>query len=85
MREWPTVNVIAPGWFRTAQTEVRFQDPEWVASQEARISVGRTGVSTDLDGAVVFLASDASEYITGQLLFVDGGFTLGAMRSMATQ
>ena len=80
-----TVNVIAPGWFRTAQTEVRFQDPEWVASTEARLPVGRTGASTDLDGAVVFLASDASEYITGQLLFVDGGFTLGAMRSMATQ
>ncbi len=75
-----TANIIAPGWFRTAQTEVRFQDPEWVANQEARIPAGRTGDSTDLDGAVVFLASDASAYVTGQVLFVDGGFTLGAMR-----
>lgn len=74
-----TVNIIAPGWFRTAQNDILFQDPQWVASTEARIPVGRTGLPTDMDGAVIFLASDASAYITGQLLFVDGGFTTGAM------
>lgn len=78
-----TVNVVAPGWFRTAQTETRFQNPEWVASTAARIPAGRMGASTDLDGAVSFLASDAAEYVTRQLLFVDGGFTLGAMHGMS--
>jgi NAD(P)-dependent dehydrogenase (short-subunit alcohol dehydrogenase family) len=77
------VNVIAPGWFRTGQTEARFHNPEWVASTEARIPAGRIATSTDLDGAVVFLASDASEYVTGQLLFVDGGYTLGTVRSIS--
>ncbi len=77
-----TVNVLAPGWFRTAQNDILFRNPEWVASTEAKIPAGRTGSPTDLDGAVVFLASDASEYVTGQLLFVDGGFTIGAMRAM---
>jgi NAD(P)-dependent dehydrogenase (short-subunit alcohol dehydrogenase family) len=77
-----TVNVLAPGWFRTAQNDILFQNPDWVASTVAKIPAGRTGSSTDLDGTVVFLSSDASEYVTGQLLFVDGGFTIGAMRAM---
>ncbi len=77
-----TVNTLAPGWFRTAQTEILFQNPEWVAGTEARVPAGRLGAPTDLDGAVVFLASDASEYVTGQLLFADGGLTIGAMRPM---
>jgi NAD(P)-dependent dehydrogenase (short-subunit alcohol dehydrogenase family) len=76
-----TVNAIAPGWFRTAQTDILFQNPEWVASTEARIPAGRVGAPGDLDGAVVFLSSDAAEYVTGQLLFVDGGFTIGSMRA----
>jgi hypothetical protein len=58
------------------------QNPEWVASTEARIPAGRVGAVTDLDGAIVFLASDLSDYVTGQMLFVDGGFTIGAMRAM---
>jgi len=77
-----TVNVLAPGWFRTAQNDILFQNPDWVASTVAKIPAGRTGSSADLDGTVVFLSSDASEYVTGQLLFVDGGFTIGAMRAM---
>ncbi len=77
-----TVNIVAPGWFRTAQNDILFQNPDWVASTEARIPAGRTGLPNDMDGAVVFLASDASSYVTGQLLFVDGGFTIGAMSAM---
>jgi len=80
-----TVNVLAPGWFRTAQNAILFQNPEWVASTEAKIPAGRTGLPNDMDGAVVFLASDASAYVTGQLLFVDGGFTIGAMSAMPSK
>jgi NAD(P)-dependent dehydrogenase (short-subunit alcohol dehydrogenase family) len=77
-----TVNAIGPGWFRTAQNDVLFQNPDWVAHVTDKIPAGRTGLPNDMDGAVVFLASDASAYVTGQLLFVDGGFTIGAMRAM---
>jgi NAD(P)-dependent dehydrogenase (short-subunit alcohol dehydrogenase family) len=76
-----TVNAIAPGWFKTAQNAVLYEDPEWVANVVEKIPAGRTGLPNDMDGAVVFLASDAAEYVTGQLLFVDGGFTIGAMRA----
>jgi len=77
-----TVNAIGPGWFRTAQNDILFQNPEWVASVTNRIPTGRPGLPNDMDGAVVFLASDASAYVTGQLLFVDGGFTIGAMSAL---
>ncbi len=76
------VNVLAPGWFKTAQNAVLYEDPQWVARVIEKIPVGRSGLSHDMDGAVVFLSSDAAEYVTGQLLFVDGGFTIGAMRAM---
>ena len=74
-----TVNAIAPGWFRTAQTDGLFRNPDWVAGTVARIPAGRVGGAGDLDGAVVFLASDTAEYVTGQTLYVDGGFTIGSM------
>ncbi|RPI07570.1 MAG: glucose 1-dehydrogenase [Zetaproteobacteria bacterium] len=77
-----TVNAIAPGWFKTAQNAVMYEDPQWVASVIERIPAGRSGLPNDMDGAVVFLASDAAEYVTGQVLFVDGGFTIGAMRAV---
>jgi NAD(P)-dependent dehydrogenase (short-subunit alcohol dehydrogenase family) len=80
-----TVNAIAPGWFRTAQTDILFQDPDWVACTGARIPAGRMGSPGDLDGAVVFLGSDASEYVTGQLLFVDGGLTIVSNRVVPTK
>jgi gluconate 5-dehydrogenase len=73
-----TVNCLAPGWFHTVQTDVLFQSAEWVETVTARIPLGRTGVPGDLDGAVVFLAADASAYVTGQTLFVDGGATTGS-------
>ena len=80
-----TVNVLSPGWFRTAQNDVLFRNPEWVAHVTDKIPAGRTGQPNDMDGAVVFLASDASEYVTGQMLFVDGGFTIGAMQAMPSK
>ena len=77
-----TVNCLAPGWFRTDQNRVMYDDPAWVASLVERIPVGRPGRPTDLEGPVVFLASDASEYITGQTLLVDGGMSTGAFRAL---
>jgi len=77
-----TVNCLAPGWFRTDQNVVMYDDPEWVASLVERIPVGRPGSPTDLEGPVVFLASDASEYITGQTLLVDGGMSTGTFRAL---
>jgi NAD(P)-dependent dehydrogenase (short-subunit alcohol dehydrogenase family) len=77
-----TVNCLAPGWFRTDQNTVMYDDPDWVASLVDRIPVGRPGRPVDLEGPVVFLASDASEYITGQTLLVDGGMSTGAFRAL---
>ena len=77
-----TVNCLAPGWFRTAQNEVLFRDEEWVASVVERIPLRRTGTPDDLAGAVVFLASEASAYVTGQTLLVDGGATTGSIRTL---
>lgn len=68
------VNAIAPGYFRTGMTEPFFHDPvhrKWI---EARIPAGRVGTAEDLAGTVVFLASSASDYITGQTIVVDGGW-----------
>jgi 2-deoxy-D-gluconate 3-dehydrogenase len=68
------VNAIGPGYFRTQMTEPFFQDPvhnAWIAE---RIPLGRVGTPQDLAGTVVFLASSASDYITGQIVYVDGGW-----------
>jgi NAD(P)-dependent dehydrogenase (short-subunit alcohol dehydrogenase family) len=77
-----TVNCLAPGWFKTDQNSVMYEDPEWVAYLVDRIPVRRPGQPSDLEGPVVFLASDASEYITGQTLLVDGGMSTGAVRAL---
>jgi gluconate 5-dehydrogenase len=77
-----TVNCLAPGWFRTAQNNVMYEDAEWVAYLTERIPVKRPGLPNDLDGAVVFLASESSRYVTGQTLLVDGGISTGAMRAL---
>ena len=76
-----TVNCLAPGWFKTDQNRVLYDDDEWVAQLNERIPLRRPGGPADLDGAVVFLASDASEYVTGQTLLVDGGITTGSIRA----
>jgi len=77
-----TVNCLAPGWFRTDQNKVLFEDQEWLDYVRDRIPARRPGEPHDLDGAVVFLAAECSRYITGQTLLVDGGFTTGAVRAL---
>jgi NAD(P)-dependent dehydrogenase (short-subunit alcohol dehydrogenase family) len=80
-RHGVTVNCLAPGWFRTEQNKVLYEDAEWVEYLVDRIPVKRPGQPHDLDGAVVFLASEASGYVTGQTLLVDGGISTGSMRA----
>jgi NAD(P)-dependent dehydrogenase (short-subunit alcohol dehydrogenase family) len=70
-----TCNAIGPGFFPTALTAPVFADPELSARHAARTAIGRNGRLEDLHGAAVFLASPASDYITGQTLMVDGGYT----------
>jgi NAD(P)-dependent dehydrogenase (short-subunit alcohol dehydrogenase family) len=76
-----TVNCLAPGWFQTAQNRVLYEDKEWVDYLVGRVPLKRPGEPHDLDGAVVFLASESSRYITGQTLLVDGGISTGSMRA----
>jgi gluconate 5-dehydrogenase len=78
-----TVNCLAPGWFRTKQNAILYENEKWVEYITDRIPLKRAGQPNDLDGAVVFLASDASAYITGQTLLVDGGISTGATRATA--
>ena len=76
-----TVNCLAPGWFRTKQNQVLYENKAWVEYITDRIPAKRTGLPDDLDGAVVFLASESSRYITGQTLLVDGGVSTGATKA----
>ena len=68
------VNAIAPGYFATDNTERLRADPQRFAEISARIPAGRWGTPPDLAGAVVFLASPASQYMNGHVLVVDGGW-----------
>lgn len=77
-----TVNCLAPGWFRTDQNKVLYEDKEWVEYLCERIPVKRPGQLQDLDAAVVFLAAESSRYVTGQTLLVDGGISTGALRAL---
>ena len=76
-----TVNCLAPGWFETDQNRVLYQNSEWVSYLSDRIPLKRPGQPSDLDGAIVFLASEESRYVTGQTLLVDGGISTGAVRA----
>jgi len=76
-----TVNCLAPGWFKTEQNKVLYENQEWVDYITDRIPVKRPGQPHDLDGAVVFLASESSRYVTGQTLLVDGGISTGSARA----
>src|SRR4051812_4904400 len=77
-----TVNCLAPGWFRTEQNKVMYEDKEWVEYICDRIPMKRPGQPDDLDSTVVFLAAESSRYITGQILLVDGGISTGAVRAL---
>jgi len=68
------VNAIGPGYIRTEMTEPLFRDPERCRLVLERVAIPRWGTPEDLQGAVVFLASSASDYVTGQVLYVDGGW-----------
>jgi gluconate 5-dehydrogenase len=78
-QEWSphgiTCNAIGPGFFPTALTAPVFADAELAARHAASTCIGRNGALDDLHGATVFLCSDASAYVTGQTLMVDGGYT----------
>lgn len=77
-----TVNVLAPGWFKTAQNAVMYQDTDWVDYLTDRIPVKRPGSMDDLESPLLFLASEGSRYVTGQTLLVDGGISGGATRAL---
>jgi gluconate 5-dehydrogenase len=82
-RQWATewakhginVNAISPTFVDTPQVAMLLEDPEFKKSVVARIPIGRVGGTNDLVGAAIFLVSDASSFITGQILGIDGGLT----------
>jgi 2-deoxy-D-gluconate 3-dehydrogenase len=69
------VNAVGPGFIETPLTKPMFADPEFYEGVVRRIPAGRVGLTHDVAGAVVFLASPASDYVTGHTLMVDGGWT----------
>ncbi|NEK21917.1 SDR family oxidoreductase [Sulfitobacter sp. JBTF-M27] len=74
-RDGITANAIGPGFFPTELTAAVFDDPERAARNAAQTCAGRNGRMEDMDGPLLFLCSEASSYVTGQVLMVDGGFT----------
>jgi NAD(P)-dependent dehydrogenase (short-subunit alcohol dehydrogenase family) len=70
-----TCNALAPGFFPTELTGPVFGDPELAARNAAQTCIGRNGALADLVGPALFLCAPASDYVTGQILYVDGGFT----------
>jgi NAD(P)-dependent dehydrogenase (short-subunit alcohol dehydrogenase family) len=73
------VNAIAPGYVRTGMTERSYADPELHETRRRRTALGRWGEPGDMVGAAVFLVSPAAAYITGQEIFVDGGWTINGL------
>ncbi len=70
-----TVNAISPTFVDTPQVAMLLDDPEFKANIVRRIPLGRVGVTDDLTGAAIFFCSDASSFVTGQILGIDGGLT----------
>jgi len=68
------VNAIAPGWFESEMTDAMFGNDSAEAYMRAGAPMGRPGIDGELDGAMLFLASDASSFVTGHILHVDGGW-----------
>lgn len=68
-------NALAPGFFPTELTAPVFDDPDRAAKNAAQTCIGRNGTMDDIVGPTLFLVSPASNYVTGQVLYVDGGFT----------
>jgi len=71
------VNAIAPGFFRTNLTESLYQDAKKIKDLAGKTMMNRNGEEKDIFGISVFLCSDANSYITGQTIFLDGGFSAG--------
>jgi NAD(P)-dependent dehydrogenase (short-subunit alcohol dehydrogenase family) len=80
-----TVNCLAPGWFKTAQNGMLYENAEWVKYLSDKIPLRRPGQIDDLTGPLLFLASDASVYVTGQILLVDGGITVNDTRALVAK
>lgn len=74
-RKGVRVNAIAPGWFETEMNDAMFSDGGGQAYMEAGAAMGRPGIEGELDGAMLYLSSDASSFVTGHLLQVSGGWT----------
>ena len=74
-RDGITAHALAPGFFPTELTGAVFGDPERAARNAAQTCIGRNGALEDLVGPALFLCAPASDYVTGQILYVDGGFT----------
>lgn len=74
-RDGITANAIGPGFFPTELTQAVFDDEARAERNATQTCIGRNGRLDDLDGPILFLSSDASRYVTGQVLMVDGGFT----------
>jgi gluconate 5-dehydrogenase len=70
-----TVNAIAPTFVDTPQVAMLLEDPDFKAGVVSRIPIGRVGEPSDLIGPVILFASDASSFVTGQILGIDGGLT----------
>lgn len=68
-------NAIAPGFFPTELTQPVFDQPEVAQQLAEQTAIGRNGDLNDLDGTCIYLASSASNYVTGQVIYIDGGFT----------
>jgi NAD(P)-dependent dehydrogenase (short-subunit alcohol dehydrogenase family) len=68
-------NAVSPGFVITPLTREAASDPGRAAALAARTMIGRNGEAGDFEGIAVFLASRASDYVTGQVIFVDGGFS----------
>lgn len=75
MRDGVTANALAPGFFRTELTAPVFADAALARCHADQTCIGRNGELRDLLGPLLFFCGPASDYVTGQVLFVDGGFT----------